>query len=166
MSRAEVLEDLQTALAMELRASLQYQLNACILQDWGLDKLASKMREEMQEELGHADGFMARITFLRGEPRVLPASQPIVAKTLKEMIAADLKDEEDAIVFYTAAAKKAGEAGDIGSRLLFEKIAIDEEGHMAWLQLQLDLIDRIGEANYVAKHISLPGDASATSEVN
>jgi bacterioferritin len=67
-----------------------------------------------------------------------------------------LADEQDAIVFYTAAARQAGDAGDVGSRVLFEKILIDEEGHMSWLELQLDLIERMGEPNYVAKHMTAP----------
>jgi len=71
------------------------------------------------------------------------------------MFKADLADEEDAIAFYTRAAREAYEADDIGSRRLFETIVLDEEGHKAWLELQLDLIERIGEQAYSAKLISV-----------
>ena len=54
-------------------------------------------------------------------------------------------------------AKRPNE-GDIGSRVLFEKIALDEEGHMSWLDLQLSLIARMGEPAYIAKHMSVPGE--------
>ncbi|WP_280178367.1 ferritin-like domain-containing protein [Pukyongiella litopenaei] len=56
--------------------------------------------------------------------------------------------------FYTQAAKHAAEVGDIGSRTLFEKIVLDEEGHKAWLELQLDLIERLGEKTYSARLIT------------
>ena len=32
--------------------------------------------------------------------------------------------------------------------MLFEEIVLDEEGHKAWLELQLELIERLGEASY------------------
>lgn len=63
MSSKETITNLQKALAMELTAMHQYQLHACVLDDWGLDLLATKMRAEMQEELGHSEQFMVRILF-------------------------------------------------------------------------------------------------------
>jgi bacterioferritin len=152
--------NLQTALAMELAAVHQYMLHALVLADWGLDKLAAKMRSEMHEELGHAQEYARRIMFLKGDPEVKAAKVPNRATTLKDMFQADLVDEEHAIRFYTDAARTAGDDGDIGSRMIFEKIVLDEEGHKAWLELQLDLLERIGEKAYVAKHITIAGDES------
>lgn len=62
-------------------------------------------------------------------------------------------------MFYTKAAKEAFEDGDVGTRALFEKIAIDEEGHMGWLELQLDLVERIGEPNFIMQHMADAGAA-------
>ena len=136
----------------------QYQLHASVLDDWGMNRLASKMREEMQEELGHSDEFIARIMFLHGEPELVLQKTPVRADSLKGMFELDLADEREAIDFYVAAAKQAGEDGDLGSRMLFERIAIDEEGHIGWLELQLDLLRRMGEPAYISKHISAPGE--------
>ena len=61
MSNETTLKNLQRALQMELTAAHQYQLHAHVLDDWGLDKLATQMRSEMQEELVHADEFINRI---------------------------------------------------------------------------------------------------------
>ncbi|MAT70539.1 MAG: bacterioferritin [Planctomycetaceae bacterium] len=158
MKNAETLKNLQTALSMELTASHQYQLHGAVLTDWGMDRLAAKMREELMEELGHSDAFLERIMFLKGEPSLTLEKPPALAKSLEEMFKVDLEDEKGAIEFYTSAAKQAADAGDIGSRSLFEKTVLDEEGHMAWLELQLDLIKRMGEPAYIAKHISAPGE--------
>ncbi len=158
MSRDETLKNLQTALSMELTAAHQYQLHASVLNDWGMDRLATKMREEMQEELGHSDDYIERIMFLKGEPSLVLAKTPVISETLVQMFETDLADEKEAIVFYTSAAKQASEEGDIGTRTLFERIVMDEEGHMAWLELQLDLMKRMGEPAYISKHISAPGE--------
>lgn len=158
MSREETLKNLQTALAMELTAAHQYQLHASVLTDWGMDRLAIKMREEMQEELGHSDEYISRIMFLKGKPSLVLAKTPDLAESLVQMFESDLADEKEAITFYTTCARQAADAGDIGSRTLFERIAMDEEGHMAWLELQLDLLKRMGEPSYISKHISAPGE--------
>ncbi len=34
---------------------------------------------------------------------------------------------------------------------------------MAWLELQLELIRRMGEPAYIAKHISAPGDPAVAT---
>jgi bacterioferritin len=58
MSNRETISNLQKALAMELTAMHQYQLHACVLDDWGLDLLATKMRAELQEEFVHSEQFL------------------------------------------------------------------------------------------------------------
>ena len=154
MSNDKTIENLNKALQMEMSAAHQYQLHAHVLEDWGLDKLAAQMRQEMQEELGHSDRFLERIMFLKGDPRIAFEKPPHRATSLIDMFKTDLADEEDAISFYSKAAKAADEVGDIGSRTLFEAIALDEEGHKGWLELQLDLIERLGEQAYSAKFVS------------
>ena len=87
----------------------------------------------------------ARLERLAGQPRF-------------RFVKADLADEEEAIEFYLSAARQAYEANDVGSRMLFERIAMDEEGHKAWLELQLELIERIGDRAYSAKMVSIIQD--------
>jgi bacterioferritin len=145
---------LQQALSMELSAMQQYLLHAHVLDDWGMGKLASKMREEMHEELGHAGQFIDRILYLGGTPKVVPAKAPVLAESLKAMFETDRADEQEAIAVYSQAAHAAGEANDIGTRVLFETIALDEEGHWGWLDQQLSLLDRMGEPGFIQIYFS------------
>jgi len=154
MSNTATMQNLQKALQMELTAAHQYQLHAHVLDDWGLDRLAAQMREEMDEELGHTNEFIQRIMFLNGKPDMAFDKKPGQAASLVDMFKADLTDEEDAIAFYTKAAQQANEVGDIGTRTLFEKILLDEEGHKSWLQTQLSLLKRLGEPAFSAKYVS------------
>ena len=161
MSNKVTMENLQKALHMELTAAHQYQLHAHVLDDWGLDKLANQMRKEMQEELGHSDDYIARIMFFRGKADLDFYKKPVQADTLVAMFKADLADEEEAIEFYTKASQHAMEVGDIGTRALFERIVLDEEGHKGWLELQLSLIERIGEKAFSAKYVSAIGSGES-----
>ncbi|WP_108483507.1 bacterioferritin [Oceaniglobus ichthyenteri] len=161
MSNEKIIEYLQRAVKMEMTAAHQYQLHAHTLDDWGLTRLADQMREEMAEELGHSDMFIARLMFLKAAPELGFDKAPQKADALPAMFKADLADEEDAIAYYTKAAMHAGEIGDIGTRTLFEKIVLDEEGHKGWLELQLDLIERLGEKTYSAKLVSFGDETQA-----
>lgn len=158
MSNEKMVEFLNQAVKMEMTAAHQYQLHAHVLDDWGLDRLAAQMREEMDEELGHSDLFIERLLFLKATPEIAFHKAPQKADSLPDMFRSDLADEEEAISVYTKAAQHAAELGDIGSRTLFERIALDEEGHKDWLETQLDLIERLGEQTYSAKFMSA-GDA-------
>lgn len=153
-NRKRSLENLQTALSMEMTAIHQYLLHAHVIDDWGLDVLATKMREEMTEELEHAGRFIDRILFLEGNPEIAAAKAPKRAESLDGLFAADLEEEKGAIAFYAEAAKAADEDRDVGTRMLFEKILIDEEGHMDWLAQQLALLKRMGEPTYMVQHMS------------
>lgn len=158
MTNDNTIQNLNTALQMELSAAHQYQLNAQRLDDWGLGKLANQMREEMREEWGHSDRFIERILYLKGTPKIEFEKPPVLHDTLVDIFKADLADEEQAIVTYAKAAKQAYDMGDIGSKALFEEIVLDEEKHKGWLELQLDLIERLGEKTYSAKFMSIEMD--------
>ena len=152
--RSKSIENLQTALAMELTAVNQYLLHAHTLEDWGLDKLAQRMRDEMHEELGHAGQFIERIMFLGGTPELKPTKTPKMAKTLSELFKADKEEEQGAIEFYSTAARDAADSNDIGTRTLFETIVLDEEGHWDWLDRQLTTLDRMGEPSFMSIYMS------------
>lgn len=160
MKTTATIDNLNKALQMEMSAAHQYQLHAHVLDDWGLNLLSQKMREEQAEEIGHSDRFIERILFLKGSPEIAFAQSPKRAATLKDMFLADLADEEDAITFYLSAARQANDDNDVGTRALFEQIALDEEGHKAWLELQLELLERLGEQAYSAKLVSFAQDTA------
>lgn len=153
------IENLQTALAMELTAVNQYLLHAHTLEDWGLDKLASRMRDEMQEELGHAGQFIDRIMFLGGTPELSPTKTPEKADTLETLFEDDKAEEKGAIEFYGKAARDASDANDIGTRTLFETILLDEEGHWDWLDRQVATLKRMGEPAFMSIYMS--GESAA-----
>ncbi len=155
----QVLDHLQTALTMELTAVHQYLLHSHIAADWGLSKLADKLREEMHEELGHADVLAERIIFLDGAPDMQSMGSVARAQTIKDMFECALKDENEARAFYTTAANVAQEAGDLVSRDLFTKLVHDEEGHIDWIETQLGLIDRLGEPAYLQMQVNAEEEA-------
>ena len=76
-----------------------------------------------------------------------------IGQNVKAQLENDLSLELDAVPRLNGAIKTAVEVGDNGSRELFEKILIDEEHHVDWLEAQLHIISEIGVENYLAQQM-------------
>jgi bacterioferritin len=143
-----VIDYLNKALRSELTAINQYWLHYRLQADWGLQKLAAKSREESVEEMHHADKLMDRIIFLEGHPNLQTLDPLRIGENPKETLECDLAAEHDARTLYIEARNHCDKVGDYVSKNLFEELIADEEGHIDYLETQLDLIDRLGEANW------------------
>jgi bacterioferritin len=147
------LKHLQTALTMELTTVNQYVLQAHLLADWGVHRLAARMLEEIDEERGHADRFLARLIFFEGEPDMQSLDAIIQPKTVRDIFDKQLEMEIEARRVYDRAARECQEAGDVGSFELFMTILKDEEGHIDFVEEQLNLMDLMGEQLYIARQV-------------
>ncbi|WP_137157258.1 bacterioferritin [Rhizobium sp. FKL33] len=145
---ARVIERLNEALFLELGAVNQYWLHYRLLEDWGYLKLAKKERAESIEEMQHADKIVARIIFLEGHPNLQTLAPLRIGQTVKEVLEADLAGEYDARTSYKKSRDICHEAGDYVSMKLFEQLLIDEEGHIDFLETQLELLSKLGEEKY------------------
>ncbi|WP_420584951.1 bacterioferritin [Ruegeria sp.] len=150
----KVIEYLNKSLRHELTAVSQYWLHYRLQEDWGLGHMAKKSREESIEEMGHADQLIERIIFLEGHPNLQKLDPLRIGQTPKETLECDLAAEHDARALYVEARDYCREAGDYVSMSLFEQLISDEEGHIDFLETQLDLYERIGEANYAQLNAS------------
>lgn len=150
----KVIEYLNKSLRHELTAVSQYWLHYRLQEDWGLGHMAKKSREESIEEMGHADKLIERIIFLEGHPNLQKLNPLRIGQTPKETLECDLAAEIDARALYKEARDYCREAGDYVSMSLFEQLMSDEEGHIDFLETQLDLYERIGEANYAQLNAS------------
>ena len=144
----KVIECLNEALFLELGAVNQYWLHYRLLEDWGFGKLAKKEREESIEEMQHADKLVERIIFLEGMPNLQSVAPLRIGQNVKEVLEADLAGEKDAWNAYRKSRDVCEKAGDYVSKNMFEELIADEEGHIAFLETQLELYDRLGAEKY------------------
>jgi bacterioferritin len=143
-----VIEYLNKALRHELPAVSQYWLHYRMQDDWGLGRMAKKSREESIEEMEHADKLIERILFLGGHPNLQKLDPLRIGQTPKETLECDLAAEHSARALYKDAREACDSAGDYVTMKLFEELMADEEGHIDFLETQLELHDRIGAENY------------------
>ena len=145
---AKVIDYLNAALRSELTAVSQYWLHYRLQEDWGFGKIAKKSREESIEEMNHADKLIQRIIFLEGHPNLQKLDPLRIGQTLKETLESDLAAEHDARTLYIEARDHCDQVRDYASKMLFEELIQDEEGHIDFLETQLHLFETIGAQNY------------------
>jgi bacterioferritin len=144
----QIIERLNEALFLELGAVNQYWLHYRLLEDWGYIKLAKKERAESIEEMQHADKLVARIIFLEGHPNLQSVAPLRIGQSVKEVLESDLAGEYDARTSYKRSREICNEVGDYVTMKLFEELLQDEEGHIDFLETQLDLLSKLGEEKY------------------
>jgi bacterioferritin len=148
-----VIEQLNAALSSELTAIAQYMTQSEMCQGWGYKRLGDLTKARAIEEMKHAEGLIERIIFLEGIPKAAVALKPQFGSKVQEQLEIDLKDEQDAVRQYNAASKLCTDAGDSGSKDLFDSMIKDEERHADFLEAQLHAIKELGVANYLAQQM-------------
>ena len=144
----KVIDYLNAALRSELTAVSQYWLHYRLQDDWGYGRIAEKSRAESIEEMNHADRLIQRIIFLEGHPNLQKLDPLRIGQTIKETMEADLAGEHDARNLYIEARDHCEQVGDYVSKMLFEELIQDEEGHIDFLETQIQLHDEIGAQNF------------------
>ena len=120
-----------------------------MLKNWGLEEWAKHEYEESIDEMKHADMLSERILFLEGLPNFQALGKLKIGETPVEILRCDLALELEGIPLLREAIAHCESVGDYVSRKLLADILENEEEHVDWLETQLDLVERIGEQNYL-----------------
>lgn len=149
----KILDLLNQLLADELTAINQYMVHSEMCDDWGYKKLHDGVEKRAFTEMRHAEKLIERILFLDGRPVVSQLNKITIGGDVETQFKNDLGAELDAVQRYNQGVRQAAEAGDNGTREILEGILRDEEGHVDWLEAQMDQIEQIGIQNYLVEQI-------------
>ena len=144
---------LNEVLKAELTAINQYFLHAEMCANWGYYKMAGNTRKESIEEMTHAEKLMERILYLDGTPTMSELFKINIGQTVKAQLENDLELEYTAVKRLNDGIQASVAVGDNGSRELMEKILLDEEHHIDWLEGQLHAIKEMTYENYLAQQL-------------
>ncbi len=117
-------------------------------------KLAEIQYKESIEEMKHAELLIDRILFLEGIPNMSRYDPIRAGENVKKQFEHDLVLETNGVKAYNALVDLCVKLKDGGTRDLAEKILVDSEEHVDWLETQLDLISDIGLQNYLTEQMS------------
>ena len=132
-----VLGYLGRALSLELSGVQLYATQARLVETWGLNGPAEKLRAESREELGHADRIIARMLGHGVAPNASQLRPVKLGRDLAELLLIDQAFEQDLIRLYSDAVRHCARAGLRDDRMFFEGLLQEEQEHAcalaAWL---------------------------------
>ncbi len=145
-----VVAKLDELLSDELTAIMQYVVHAEMCANWGYPRLHEAVEKRARQEMQHAEELITRIIFLEGTPTVSRLNQIHVGADVSAQLQADLESERQAVRVYNEAIHLTDEANDAATRALLESILNDEDGHVDWLEEQMDQIAQLGVPLYLS----------------
>jgi bacterioferritin len=152
-SDAKVVKLLNGLLTTELRAINQYFLDSKLAEHWGYEHLAEKLREASFAEMKDAEELMDRILLLGGLPNLQRVEAFKTGETPREQFGLAIELETKTVSQLHEAIPEADRGGDQGTAEMLRRILLEEEKQLDWFETQLQLLERLGEANYLAQQV-------------
>lgn len=143
---------LNEMLSVYWSATIQHQSHIAIIAAEGAEKLANTMREKTADEPENITNLQNRLLDLGGEIQ-LALPTPKIGKTSREALENDYELQKNARIGLNAWAEIAANEHDATTRNLIERMLEDEEEHLAWLEQELSLLDKLGEPLYLSKRM-------------
>lgn len=133
-----VLGYLGRALSLELTAVQQYMTQAALTEAWGDGEAARRFRQEMLEEMGHAETLVRHMLNLGVAPAASQLRPAGHGSDLASLLGHDLALEDDLVNLYAEASRFCLHNGDTGNQQLFQHLLDVEQHHAdelaAWLR--------------------------------
>lgn len=143
MAKKEIIDLLNQGLELEQAAYIQYLSHAELIEGLNAEPIIARLREIAEDEKEHQKKFRTLIgDYLGGTPSTKIA-ETFEVKSIEEILRVNLKQEREAVDFYTQILKKINEEK---KNLPYEfwtlehevrHIIIDEQEHIAELKILL-----------------------------
>jgi bacterioferritin len=137
-----VLGYLGRALSLELTAVQQYLTQATLTEAWGDGDAARRFRQEMLEEMGHAETLVRHMLSLEVAPAASQLRPAAHGPDLASLLRHDLALEDDLVNLYAEASRFCLLHGDTGNEQLFQRLLDDEQHHAEELAAWLGSLNR------------------------
>jgi bacterioferritin len=137
-TRDQLIASLNGDLAREYQAIIAYVVYSQVLKGAEYMNIAGELEKHAGEELQHAITIAKQIDYLGGTPTVQP--EPVKSTdNNKEMLRADLNNENQTIKNYRARVRQCEELGEFAMAELIREILIDEQDHQIALATALGI---------------------------
>ncbi len=161
--RQRIIDALNEAREMELRAISQYMNQHYGLDDMDYGELAKNVKLIAIDEMRHAEMFAERIKELDGEPVAGFRERVHRGQKVDQMFAFDLALEDETVDKYNQFLLVCRENGDSTTMKLFETIIDEEQEHLNYFDDIRNHIKDLGDA-YLARIAGTPASTGGYSK--
>jgi bacterioferritin len=132
MARADLIENLNRALSLELSGVIQYTQHSFLVTGIEREIYRSFFRDQAEEAQDHVEMIGDKIVALGGIPTVEPAMIR-QSSELSEMLKQDLELERDAMAAYMSAWSSCDD-NDMPTKFMLEEQIAEEQKHIEELE--------------------------------
>ena len=153
MARAELIDNLNQALSLELAGVIQYSQHSYLVTGKDRQVFKDYFRDQAGEAQDHAEKLGDKIVALGGIPTVEPA---MIRQSVEvdEMLKQDLELEREAMAAYMAAWASCGEE-DLPTKFWLEGQIADEQEHIEELEkLTSERTARVNTEKIILREVS------------
>src|SRR6202171_5497044 len=136
--RDSLIKSLNGDLAREYQAIIAYVVYSQVLKGAEYMNIAAELKKHATEELQHAITIAKQVDYLGGTPVVQP--EPVkVTENNKEMLRADLENENETIRNYRERNRQCEALGEFAMAELIREILVEEQDHQIALATALGI---------------------------
>ena len=146
-------ERLNDILTIELTVINQYFVRAKMCKNWGFERMYNRFHANSIEEMQDAQRLIGHILYLEGMPNLQRLNQIMVGESVLEDLELDLLSKQGAVETLRQAIAHCASVGDYATRNILEQMVLSEEGHIDWIETQLEAINAIGIDLYLTQQI-------------
>jgi bacterioferritin len=148
-----VIDLLNRILTENLTAINQYFVHGKMCEHWGYERLHHHVNQRSFDEMKDADETIEHILYLEGVPNMQRMGTVRVGQTVQEQLDVDLKAEQAMLSLYIEGVGHCTKVGDYTTRHMLEDMQKDTDGHIDWIETQLELIKQVGLEKYLSEQI-------------
>ncbi len=138
ITREGLLKNLNEDLAREFQAIIAYTVYSQTLKGAEYMNIAGELEKHAGEELQHAIKIANQIDYLGGTP-VVTAKPVVQTDDNKEMLRADLNNENDTVRNYRQRVRECDELGEFAMAEVIREILVEEQDHQIALATALGI---------------------------
>ena len=148
-----IIDLLNRVLTENLTAINQYFVHGKMCENWGYKRLHQHVSKRAFDEMKDADETIEHILYLEGVPNMQRMGKVLVGETVPEQLNLDLKAEHAMLNLYAEGVAHCTKVGDYTTRAMLEGMQKDTDGHIDWIETQLELIKQVGLERYLSEQI-------------
>ena len=100
-----------------------------------------------------AEEIIEHTLYLEGVPNMQRVGTVKVGETVPEQLKLDLESEHAMLSLYAEGVAYCTKVGDYTTRHMLENMQKDTDGHIDWIETQLELIKQVALEKYLSEQI-------------